>query len=69
MKRFTVSEFFNSFLYRYLVLESNEETSFKQDFSKNRLEENVDSNPSSNRSIGSLILLFLLFLFSNFLFA
>jgi hypothetical protein len=69
MKRFTLPDFFHFFLSKHLVLGSIGESSFKQDFSKDRLKENVDSNHSSSRGISSLILLFLLFLFSNFLFA
>lgn len=69
MKRFTLPEFFYFFGFKHLVLERTGESSFKRDFSKNRLKVDVDSNQSSSKGISSLILLFLLFLFSNFLFA
>ena len=69
MKRFTLPDFFHFFISKHLVLESRGESSFRQDFSKDRLKGNVDSNQSSSRGISSLILLFLLFLFSNFLFS
>ncbi|SHG97722.1 hypothetical protein SAMN05443549_10993 [Flavobacterium fluvii] len=68
MKRFTLPGFLNLFTPKDLIFETSEESSFKFDFSKDDLKENGYSNRSSSgRGIGSLILLFMLFLFSNFL--
>ncbi|MBF2710045.1 hypothetical protein, partial [Flavobacterium soyangense] len=67
MKRFTLSGFLNLFTPKDLVFESSGESSFKFDFSKDNLKENSHLYESSSRGISSLILLLILFLFSNFL--
>ncbi len=67
MKRFTLQRFLNFFTPKDLIFENSEESIFKLDFSKDNLREKRYSNKSSSRGINSLILLFVLFLFSNFL--
>ena len=57
-------DFFSS---QSLVFDSSRESSFKFDFTKNGLKEKGVSNQSRVKGISSLILLLLLFLFSNFL--
>jgi len=66
MKRFTLRGFLNLFSSQSLVFDSSGESSFKLDFSKESLKEKGYSSQSS-RGISSLILLLILFLFSNFL--
>ena len=68
MKTFTLSGFLGFFGVRNLVFTDCVESSFKLDFSKKGLEEEgISMSSRRGRGIGSLILLFILFLFSNFL--
>ena len=68
MRKFTLTGFLNLFTPKYLLLEnSNGVSSFKRDFSKINLKEKGDSNRSRSKGMSSFILLFILFLFSNFL--
>jgi len=67
MTRFTLSGILNFFTAKDLVFESSGESSFKLDFSERGLQEKVYSGQSSSRGISRVILLFILFLFSNFL--
>ncbi len=67
MKRFTLLGFRNFFSSQSLAFDSSGESSFKLDFSKESLNEKRHSNRSSSGGISSLILLLILFLFSNFL--
>ena len=67
MKKFTLSGFADFFKFKDLSFENSGESSFKLDFSKEKLKGKVSSNQSSSKGISSLILLLILFLFSNFL--
>ncbi len=67
MKKFTLSGFADFFSFKDLSFETTGESSFKLDFSKENLKEKSYSNQSRSRGISSLIILFVLFLFSNFL--
>lgn len=68
MKTFTLLGFLGFLNAKKLVFIDNAESSFKLDFSKNSLKrEGISTQSSGGRSIGSFILLFMLFLFSNFL--
>ena len=66
MRKFTLSRLLNFFSLKDLAFENTGESSFKLDFSKADFKEKRYSNQSS-RGISSLILLLILFLFSNFL--
>ena len=68
MKTFTLSDYLGFLGAKNLVFSDCVESSFKLDFSKNSLkEEGISTQSSSGRGIGGLILLFILFLCSNFL--
>ena len=67
MKKFMLLGFRDFFSSQSLVFDSSRESSFKFDFTKNGLKEKGVSNQSRGRGISSLILLLMLFLFSNFL--
>lgn len=67
MKKFTLSGFADFFSFRDLFFEKTGESGFKLDFSKENLKVEGYSHQSRGKGISSLILLFVLFLFSNFL--
>jgi hypothetical protein len=67
MKRFTLPGFRDFFSSQSLGFDSSRESGFKLDFSKKGLKEKRFSNQSRVKGISSLILLLILFLFSNFL--
>ncbi|WP_310379271.1 hypothetical protein, partial [Flavobacterium sp.] len=67
MKKFTLSGFLNFFTSKDLAFNNNGESGFKLDFSKENLKQKVNSNQSSKSGISSIIILLVLFLFSNFL--
>ena len=69
MKKFMLLGFRDFFSSQSLVFDSSRESSFKFDFTKDSLKEKGVSNQSRVKGISSLILLLILFLFSNFLIA
>lgn len=62
-----LSSFADFFSFKDSSYETTGESSFKLDFSKENLKEKSYSHQSRGKGINSLILLFVLFLFSNFL--
>ncbi|MFM9826753.1 hypothetical protein, partial [Flavobacterium sp.] len=67
MKKIMLSGFADFFSFKDLSFEKTGESGFKLDFSKENLKVDGYSNHSRGKGISSLILLFVLFLFSNFL--
>jgi hypothetical protein len=67
MKKFTLDRLFKFFSPKDLIFEYTGESVFKCDFSKNNLKKKNSNSLSEHRAFSSLILLLMLFLFSNFL--